>query len=78
VVTLDMPSYLACMQGMKNRGIREQLYRAYLSRASSGTTDNCGIITSILKKKRAMSRMLVRWRIESPIVTVANTYDAPH
>jgi len=33
-VTLDIPSYLACMQHIKNSSIREAVYRAYLSRAS--------------------------------------------
>ena len=34
LVTLDAPSYIAAMQHIGDRAIREQLYRAYLTRAS--------------------------------------------
>ncbi|KVW96808.1 M3 family metallopeptidase [Thiobacillus denitrificans] len=33
-ITLQMPSYLPVMQYADNRGLREQLYRAYVTRAS--------------------------------------------
>jgi oligopeptidase A len=44
VITLDLPSYLPCMQHLKSRELREKLYRAYVSRASSGEHDNVQII----------------------------------
>lgn len=59
LVTLDMPSYLACMQHLKNRKLRETIYRAYVTRASSGETDNTAVIQNILRKKKAMAKMLV-------------------
>ena len=59
VVTLDLPSYLACMQHLKSRHLRETLYRAYVTRASSGDKDNSVIIRDILRKRRAVAKMLV-------------------
>lgn len=59
LITLDLPMYLPCMQHLKNRNIREILYRAYISRASSGETDNSPIITGILQRKLELARMLV-------------------
>ncbi len=35
-----MPSYLPAMQFLKSRGVREQLYRAFVKRASEGEHDN--------------------------------------
>jgi oligopeptidase A len=58
VVTLDMPSYLPAMQHLKNRDIREKLYRAYATRASSGDNDNAPVITRILTIKRELAQML--------------------
>jgi oligopeptidase A len=55
-----MPSYLACMQHLKNRKLRETIYKAYLTRASTGETDNTPVIQDILRKKRAIAKMLVR------------------
>ena len=49
VLTLDIPSYLPAMQHLKNRDLREQLYRAYVTRASAGDTDNSPIITRTLQ-----------------------------
>lgn len=39
-IGLDMPSYLPAMQFLKSRGVREQLYRAFVKRASEGEHDN--------------------------------------
>jgi len=36
LVTLDMPSYLPFMQHAQNRQLREQMYRAFIARASAG------------------------------------------
>ena len=53
-----MPSYLPAMQHLKNRDIREKLFRAYISRASSGEFDNTPIILRILQIKLEMAKML--------------------
>lgn len=58
VITLDIPSYLPCMQHLKRQDIRERIYRAYISRASSGDSDNTGIIQKVLTARKHKSRML--------------------
>eukprot|EP01038_Epipyxis_sp_PR26KG_P012317 gene12317-16521_t len=58
VITLDMPSYLPSMQHMKDRSIREKLYRAYVTRASQGDMDNAPIIQRILQIKAETAQML--------------------
>ena len=59
VLTLDYPSYLPTMQHLKNRNVRETLYRAFVTRASSGETDNSEIIRKILTLKNQMAQLLV-------------------
>lgn len=44
ILTLDIPSYLPVMLHAKNRSLREELYKAYLSRASSDDIDNTPVI----------------------------------
>jgi oligopeptidase A len=46
------------MQHACNRALREELYRAYLTRASSGTLDNTPIINRILELRRKKARLL--------------------
>ena len=58
LLTLDMPSYLPAMQNLEKSAIREQLYRAFITRASSGTYDNSEIISKILKIKTELARIL--------------------
>ena len=52
--TLQMPSYIAYMTYGPNRDIREELYRAYVSRAPQ----NADIIDKILNLKDEMSKLL--------------------
>ena len=52
--TLQMPSYIAYMTYGKNEKIREELYRAYVTRAPQNTK----IIDEILSLKFEMSRLL--------------------
>ena len=52
--TLQMPSYIAYMTYGKNRKIREELYRAYVSRAPQ----NAKIIDEILALRNEMSQLL--------------------
>lgn len=58
LITLDAPSYLPVMQHAKNRALREEVYRAYLSRASSGDLDNTAIIDQILKLRMEKAKLL--------------------
>ena len=58
LITLDAPSYLPVMQHATNRALREEVYRAYLSRASSGELDNTSIIDQILKLRLDKAKLL--------------------
>ena len=53
-LTLQMPSYIAYMTYGPNREIREELYRAYTSRAP----ENAAIIDEILALRDTMSKLL--------------------
>jgi len=53
-LTLQMPSYIAYMTYGPNRDIREELYRAYVSRAPQ----NAALIDNILALKDEMSKLL--------------------
>lgn len=57
-ITLDMPSYIAVMSHMKDRTVREKVYKAYLQRASDSEKNNIPIIYETLKLKTKMAKML--------------------
>ena len=60
-ITLHMPSYLPVMQYADNRELREQLYRAYVTRASElgkPEFDNTALISGILKLRREAAVLL--------------------
>ncbi|MDG2129035.1 MAG: M3 family metallopeptidase [Fuerstiella sp.] len=48
-VKLDAPSFGPFMEHCRSRSLREQVYRAYVTRASDGRTDNNPLITKILQ-----------------------------
>jgi oligopeptidase A len=56
--TLQAPSYLAVMTYMDDRETREQLYRAFMRRATEGDLDNRGIITRILELRHVKAELL--------------------
>ncbi len=58
VITLDAPSFIPFMQHVKRRDLREQLYRAYITRASAEALDNQPIIRRTLELAREQARML--------------------
>ncbi|KAI6703332.1 hypothetical protein NL676_012468 [Syzygium grande] len=58
VITLDEPSYRSFMGSAQNRALREEIYRAYAARASSGDTDNSLIIDEILKLRLEKAKLL--------------------
>ena len=45
MITLDFPSYLPLLTHCTNRALREELYRAFISRASSGDIPNPNKLT---------------------------------
>ena len=57
-LTLDMPSYLPALKHLKSSELREKLYRAFISRASTGKMDNGPLITEILKLRKRASALL--------------------
>jgi len=60
-LTLHMPSYLPIMQYADNRSLREQMYRAYTTRAAEfgkPDWDNTPLIDEILKLRGQAARML--------------------
>lgn len=63
LLTLEFPSYLAVMQYAKDRGLRQTLYEAYVTRASEcgpdqGKYDNSQVMLDILKTRHALARLL--------------------
>ena len=59
--TLHAPSYMPVMQYAENRGLREQIYRAYVTRASEfgkAEWDNTGLIAGILRLRREAAQLL--------------------
>jgi len=58
VITLDAPSFMSVMRHARNRALREEIYRAYVTRASSGDIDNTLIIDQILKLRLEKAKLL--------------------
>ncbi|WP_180117930.1 M3 family metallopeptidase [Acinetobacter sp. YH12096] len=62
VATLDFPSYLAIMTYAQNRELREELYKAYTTRASDQSDkpefDNTPVIEEILSLRHEMASLL--------------------
>ncbi|WGW00266.1 oligopeptidase A [Vibrio sp. YMD68] len=63
LLTLDIPSYLPVMTYCDNQALREELYQAYVTRASdrgpnAGQWDNTDLIAEQLKLRHEIARML--------------------
>ncbi|KAK6923235.1 Peptidase M3A/M3B catalytic domain [Dillenia turbinata] len=58
IITLDQPSFMAVMLHSRNRSLREEVYRAYVTRASGGDLDNTPIIDQILKLRVEKAKLL--------------------
>lgn len=63
LLTLDFPVYFAVMSHSKNRALREEMYRAFTTRASdqgpqAGEYDNAAVMNEILKLRHAQARLL--------------------
>ncbi len=58
LLTLDAPVYLAFMQFAKSGALREKLYRAFVTRASSGEKDNTPLMEKILKLRQEEAGLL--------------------
>ena len=58
LVTLDFPVYTAFIQFAKSRALRERVYRAYVTRAASGRTDNMPGMAEILRLRGEKAALL--------------------
>lgn len=62
VATLDFPSYLAIMTHSANRSLREEIYKAYTTRASDQSDksefDNTAVMEEILSLRQEMAALL--------------------
>ena len=56
--TLQAPSYTPVMMYLNDAGVRQQMYRAYAVRASSGEYDNRPLLSRILELRRAKAELL--------------------
>jgi oligopeptidase A len=56
--TLQLPSYMPFMQYAENRALRQQMYQAYMNRASGGQIDNRPMIPRILQLRQELARLV--------------------
>lgn len=57
-ISLDFPCFGPFMQHCRNRTLREKVYRAFITRASEGETDNTSLIPQILKLRKEKAHLL--------------------
>lgn len=57
-ITLEFPLYGPFMDHCRNRSLREQVYRAFVTRASLGELDNAPLISQILQLRQEKARLL--------------------
>ncbi|WP_413162111.1 M3 family metallopeptidase [Capilliphycus salinus ALCB114379] len=57
-ITLDFPSFGPFLKFSKRRDLREQVYKAYMSRASSGELNNFPLIERILELRQEKAKLL--------------------
>jgi oligopeptidase A len=57
-ITLDMPCYVPFLRHAQRRDLREKLYRAFITRASSGELDNAPLIEQILALRKQQAALL--------------------
>ncbi|MFQ3680131.1 MAG: M3 family metallopeptidase, partial [Pseudanabaenaceae cyanobacterium] len=57
-VGLDFPSYHPFLQHSQRRDLREQLYRAYITRAAAAPNDNSPILRRILQLRQRQAELL--------------------
>jgi oligopeptidase A len=57
-ITLDFPSYFPFIQHSTRRDLREKLYKAYITRASSGELDNNPLIIRILELRKELAKLI--------------------
>jgi oligopeptidase A len=75
-ITLDFPSFFPFMQHHRVRDHREQVYKAYVKRASSGELDNSNLIAQTLKLRKEQAVLLgfetyAEWSLDSKMASDA-------
>ena len=58
VFTLHAPSYIPFMQYADNRSLREQMYRAYMSKSLEGDNGNQVLVKEIVSLREELARLL--------------------
>ncbi|MDJ0510501.1 MAG: M3 family metallopeptidase [Crocosphaera sp.] len=58
LITLDYPSYIPFIKYSTQRDLREKVYKAFISRASSGDLDNNPLIKRILELRKEQAEIL--------------------
>ena len=58
IITLDYPSYIPFMKYSTNSQLREQLYKAFITRAGAGDLDNHPLIDRILELRQEKATIL--------------------
>ncbi len=58
LLTLDYPSFEPVMKYVENRGIRRELYVAYVTRCREGEFSNISVIEDLLNLRRKLARLL--------------------
>ena len=58
LITLDYPSYVPFMQHSTRQDLREKLYKAFISRASTGELNNTPLIERILELRKEKAQLL--------------------
>lgn len=58
LLTLDIPAFLPIARHARNRALREELYRSYVTVASSGEADNEPVIDRILQLRQEKAELL--------------------
>src|SRR5262249_24588563 len=57
-ITLDYPSFGPFLEHSQRRELRQQLYRAFITRASHGAEDNTPLISTILRLRQEQAQLL--------------------
>jgi oligopeptidase A len=79
-ITLDFPSFFPFMQHHRVRDHREQVYKAYVKRASSGELDNSNLIAQTLKLRKEQAVLLgfetyAEWSLDSKMASDATAVE---
>lgn len=77
-ITLDGPSFQPFMEHARRRDLREKLYRAFVTRASFGATDNGPLIERMLALRQEQARALgfPSYAAQSVATKMAGTVEA--